>query len=223
MIDFTRLRQSMVDSQIRPNDVTDPRIIAAMLELPRERFVPAERANLAYLDDDLPVREARGDRQARYLMEPRVLARLIQALELSEEDRVLDVGSGTGYSAALLARLVSHVVALEEDAELLSVVRRNLSELGVSNVEVVAGPLKAGAPGKGSYDGILLNGSVESVPDDLLAQLNGGGRLAAVVRDNPPGRAILHIRAGGVVSRRPLFDTGTPPLPGFAAPRSFVF
>ena len=223
MIDFTRLRQSMVDSQIRPNDVTDPRIIAAMLELPRERFVPAERANLAYLDDDLPVREARGDRPARYLMEPMVLARLIQALELAEEDRVLDVGSATGYSAALLVRLASHVVALEEDTELLSVARRNLSELGVSNVEIVAGPLKAGAPGKGPYNAILLNGSVELVPDELLAQLNEGGRLAAVVRDNPPGRAILHIRTGGVISRRPLFDAAVPPLPGFEAPRSFVF
>jgi protein-L-isoaspartate(D-aspartate) O-methyltransferase len=156
-------------------------------------------------------------------MEPMVLARLIQALELSEQDRVLDIGSATGYSTALLARLASHVVALEEDAELLSAACRNLSELGLSNVEAVAGPLRAGAPGKGPYDAILLDGSVELVPDELLGQLNDGGRLAAVVRDNPPGRALLHIRAGGVVSRRPLFDAAVPPLPGFEAPRSFVF
>jgi protein-L-isoaspartate(D-aspartate) O-methyltransferase len=223
MIDFARLRRSMVDSQIRPNDVTDPRIIAAMLELPREHFVPPERANLAYLDDDLPVRNATHDRAARYLMEPMVLARLVQALNLVDEDRVLDVGSATGYSTALLAKLSSHVVSLEEDSELASSARRNLSDVGVSNVEFVTGPLKAGAAEKGLYDAILLNGSVEVVPDELLAQLKEGGRLVAVVRGNPPGRAMLYVRAGGGTSGRPLFDAAVPPLPGFEVPRGFVF
>jgi len=220
MIDFTRLRRSMVDSQIRPNDVTDPRIIEAMLELPRERFVPSARANLAYLDDDLSVSEGG---VKRCLIEPMVLARLVQALQLSETDRALDIGGATGYSTALLARLARHVVMVEEDPTLISAARQNLSELGIDNVEFATGPLKAGAPGKGSFDAILLNGSVEVVPQDLLAQLEEGGRLAAVVQGSPPGRATLYVRAGGVVSQRPVFDAAVTPLPGFEAPRGFVF
>jgi protein-L-isoaspartate(D-aspartate) O-methyltransferase len=220
MIDFTRLRRSMVDSQIRPNDVTDPRIIEAMLELPRERFVPRARANLAYLDDDLSVSEGS---VKRCLIEPMVLARLVQALQLSETDRALDIGGATGYSTALLARLARHVVMVEEDPTLISAARQNLSELGIGNVEFATGPLKAGAPGKGPFDAILLNGSVEVVPQDLLAQLEEGGRLAAVVQGSPPGRATLYVRAGGVVSQRPVFDAAVTPLPGFEAPRGFVF
>jgi protein-L-isoaspartate(D-aspartate) O-methyltransferase len=221
MIDFTRLRRSMVDSQIRPNDVTDPRIIEAMLELPRERFVPRARANLAYLDDDLSVSDGSG--VTRCLIEPMVLARLVQALQLSETDRALDIGGATGYSTALLARLARHVVMVEEDPTLISAARRNLSELGIDNVEFATVPLKAGAPGKGPFDAILLNGSVEVVPQDLLAQLAEGGRLAAVVQGSPPGRATLYVRAGGVVSQRPVFDAAVTPLPGFEAPRGFVF
>ena len=220
MIDFTRLRRSMVDSQIRPNDVTDPRIIEAMLELPRERFVPRARANLAYLDDDLSVSEGS---VKRCLIEPMVLARLVQAVQLSETDRALDIGGATGYSTALLARLAGHVVMVEEDPALISAARRNLSELGITNVEFETGPLKAGAPGKGPFDAILLNGSVEVVPEELLAQLAEGGRLAAVVQGSPPGRATLYVRAAGVVSQRPVFDAAVTPLPGFEAPRGFVF
>jgi protein-L-isoaspartate(D-aspartate) O-methyltransferase len=220
MIDFTRLRRSMVDSQIRPNAVTDPRIIEAMLELPREHFVPSSRANLAYLDDDLPLSDGAA---ARCLMEPMVLARLVQGLELSGTDNVLDVGGATGYSTALLARLARQVVMVEEDPNLASAARKNLSDLGIANVDVVTGPLKAGVSGRGPYNAILLNGSVEIVPDSLLAQLDEGGRLATVVRNGPPGRATVFVRAGGVVSRRPLFDAGVTPLPGFDAARGFVF
>jgi protein-L-isoaspartate(D-aspartate) O-methyltransferase len=118
MIDFARLRQSMVDSQIRANDVTDPRILAAMLELPRERFAPEDRRGLAYIDDDLPIRNATAGKPGRYLMEPMVLAKLVQALDIGAEDKVLDVGAATGYSAALLGRFAGRVVALEEDSEL---------------------------------------------------------------------------------------------------------
>ncbi|MEX0590251.1 MAG: protein-L-isoaspartate O-methyltransferase [Xanthobacteraceae bacterium] len=223
MIDFTRLRQSMVDSQIRPNDVTDPRLIAAMLELPRERFVPAERAGLAYLDDDLAVRDAAAGRPARYLVEPMVLAKLIQALELSGEERVLDVGCATGYSSALLARLADHVIAIDEDEELALAARRTLADLGIANIEVVTGLPQSGVPEAGPYDAILLNGSVQLVPDALLSQLREGGRLIAVIRDGPLGRATLHYRTVGVVSRRPLFDAAVPMLPGFAAPADFIF
>lgn len=223
MTDFGRLRQSMVDSQIRPNEVTDLRLIAALLELPRERFVPAGRADLAYIDDDLPVRDSVAGRPARYLLEPMVLARLIQALDLDGDERVLDVGCTTGYSAALLARLAAYVVGVEEESELAALARNNLSQLGVPNAEIVSTPLTAGAADKGPFDAILVNGAIEVVPEPLLAQLKEGGRLAAVVRTNPPGRATLFLKAAGVVSQRPLFDAAVPLLPGFEAPRGFVF
>lgn len=223
MIDFARLRRTMVDGQIRVNDVTDPRIIAAMLELPRERFVPEDRASLAYLDDDLSVREAGAGRPARFLIEPMVLAKLIQALDLKTGDRVLDVGCATGYSSAVLSRLAGEVIALEEDDELAARARRVLAELRIPNVTILPGTLAAGWPSGGPYQAILINGSAEVVPEALLEQLTEGGRLAAVMKSGPMGRATLFMRAGGVASRRPLFDAAVPPLPGFAAPPRFVF
>jgi protein-L-isoaspartate(D-aspartate) O-methyltransferase len=223
MIDFNRLRQSMVDSQIRPNDVTDLRIIGAMLDVPRERFVPPNRAGLAYLDDDLPVNDPAAGGTPRFLIEPMILAKLIQALDLSERERVLDVGCATGYSAALLRQLAAEVIALESDQELADAARRTLGELGMADVQVVNNPLTKGAAEAGPYDAILVNGSVEFVPDELLAQLKEGGRLVAVVRRGPLGRATLYLRASGAVSSRPLFDAAVPALPGFEVPRGFVF
>jgi protein-L-isoaspartate(D-aspartate) O-methyltransferase len=223
MIDFERLRQSMVDSQIRPNDVTDPRVISAMLDLPRERFVPAARAELAYLDDDLIVGEASGGGAPRFLIEPMILAKLIQALDLSGTDRVLDVGCATGYSTALLSKLAGTVVGLESDEKIATAARATLAGLGIGSVQIVVGMLTEGAAAAGPFDAILINGSVEVVPDALTGQLKEGGRLVAVVRRGPLGRATLHTLTGGAVSRRPLFDAAIPPLPGFAVPRGFVF
>jgi protein-L-isoaspartate(D-aspartate) O-methyltransferase len=223
MIDFERLRQSMVDSQIRPNDVTDPRIIAAMLDLPRERFVPAARAELAYLDDDLIVSAASQGGPARFMVEPMILAKLIQALDLSAADHVLDVGCATGYSTALLSRLAGSVVGLESDAGVASAARENLTGLMAGGTQLVVGPLAGGAEPAGPYDAILINGAVEVVPEALIAQLKEGGRLVAVMRVGPLGRATLHTLQGGAVSRRPLFDAAIPSLPGFDAPRGFVF
>jgi protein-L-isoaspartate(D-aspartate) O-methyltransferase len=221
MIDFARLRQSMVDSQIRPNDVTDPRVLAVMLEVPRERFVPPGRAELAYLDDDLLVREAGRDDPARYLMEPMILAKLVQALSLSPDDRVLDVGCATGYSTALLAELAGTVIGLESDPELAVAARAALA--GRGGAKIVQGDLTRGSPDVGPFDGILVNGSVEVVPESLLAQLKEGGRLVAVLRSGPLGRATLHLKTAGAVSTRQLFDAAVPPLPGFELPRGFVF
>ena len=223
MIDFQQLRRGMVDGQVRTNDVTEPRLIAAMLELPRERFVPDERISLAYLDDDLVVREAAGAKPARYLLEPMVLAKLVQALELTSECRVLDVGTATGYSAAVLSHLAGEVVALEEDDALAAKARKILAELRITNVTVVPGTLNAGWPVRAPYDVILLNGSVEIVPDAMLEQLKEGGRLGAVVRTGNLSRAILYVKSGGVISKRPLFTAAAPALPGFEAPKGFVF
>ncbi len=223
MIDFARLRQAMVDGQIRVNDVTDAGVVAAMLELPRERFVPEARRELAYLDDDLLIRAGAAGRPARYLMEPMVLAKLVQALELKADDRVLDVGCATGYSAALLGRLAGTVFALEEDPGLAETAMRLLAELKVANVRVVTGALAAGWPAAAPYDAILLDGAVELIPQAMLAQLKEGGRLGAVVRSGSAARATIYARTGASFSARPVFDAAVPPLPGFAAPQGFVF
>jgi protein-L-isoaspartate(D-aspartate) O-methyltransferase len=223
MIDFAQLRQSMVDSQIRANDVTDPRILAAMLELPRERFAPEDRRGLAYIDDDLPLRDGATGKPARYLIEPMVLAKLVQALDIDAEDRVLDVGTATGYSAALLGRLAASVVALEEDPGLAATAAKLLADLDAVNVRVATGPLTAGWPADKPYDAILVNGSVEIVPEELLSQLAEGGRIGAVTRNGNSSRATIYTRVAGSVASRPVFDAAVPPLPGFAAPKTFVF
>lgn len=223
MIDFARQRQAMVDSQVRVNDVTDPRIIDAMLELPRERFVPKNRVELSYIDEDLPVSAAKGTTSARFLTEPMVLAKLVQALELAPDNRALVIGCATGYSAALLGKLVQEVVALEEDIELAAVAKRTLSALNANNVSVVTGPLNAGWPQGEPYDAILIDGSVEFVPEAITAQLKDGARLVTVVGTGRSAKALVHVHSGGVISARPIFDAAIPPLPGFARPPQFVF
>lgn len=220
MIDFVELRRGMVDGQVRTNNVTDPRIVAAMLEIPRERFVPAALKSLAYIDDDLVLRPGN---PPRYLIEPMILARLVQLADVQEHEHVLDVGTGTGYSAAVLARLAQQVVAVEEDAELAAAAAANLAGLGVANVAVMQGPLKAGWPPEGPYDLILVNGSVDEVPAGLLAQVKEGGRLIAVVGHGGAGRACVFSKVAGVVGQRVAFNAAVPPLPGFEAVPHFTF
>ncbi len=223
MIDFAELRRGMVDGQVRANNVTDHRIVAAMLEIPRERFVPAPLKSLAYIDDDLKIREATATQRARYLVEPMALARLVQLADVQNDEHVLDVGSGTGYSAALLARLAQQVVALDDDAGFVAASSTTLSELGVDNVAVMQGELAAGWAKDAPYDVILLNGSVDRIPQQLFSQLKDGGRLVAVEGHGGAGRAIIATKAGGVVSERPAFNAAIPELPGFAAAPGFVF
>jgi protein-L-isoaspartate(D-aspartate) O-methyltransferase len=220
MFDFAAARRMMVDCQVRTADVTDPRIIAAMLDLPRERFVPERNASLAYLDLDVAVTSGT---PARRLLKPMVLAKLIQAAEIGPQDRVLDVGGATGYSSALLARLAREVLALEEDATLGRHARENLAALGVANAEVVSGPLSAGWPAGAPYDVILVNGAAEVVPERLLRQLAEGGRLVGVVGRPPASKAVRYLSAGGQASALQIFDAAGPPLPGFAEPPAFVF
>lgn len=220
MIDFAEMRRAMVDAQVRANDVTDLRIVAAMLETPRERFVPASLRNFAYIDDDLLVKEGA---PPRYLMEPMVLAKLLQAADVGPADLVLDVGAATGYSTAVLARLAGQVVALEQDAELAAQGSSVLVDLGLLNAAFVQGPMAAGWTGEAPYDVILLNGAVEVRPDALLSQLKPQGRLLAVVGLGRAGRATVFTRTSGGIGSRVVFDAAVPVLPGFEAKPTFVF
>jgi protein-L-isoaspartate(D-aspartate) O-methyltransferase len=222
-MDFDAARRAMVDSQVRTSDVTDRRIIAAMLELPRQRFVPDAEQALAYIDQDVPV--ARGSRgePLRRLLKPMVLAKLVQAAGVRETDHVLDVGCATGYSSALLARLGGSVVALEEEPALARFAREALASMGETRVELVTGPLTAGWPGSAPYDLIFLNGASEVVPRVFAPQLKEGGRLAAIVGKAPAGKAMLYRWIDGDFSGWPIFDAGAPLLPGLSAPPVFVF
>lgn len=220
MMDFARARRTMVDTQIRVNDVTDSRIIDALMDVPRENFVPDSRRALAYLDDDLPVNES-GEGPARHLIEPMVLAKMLHAAAIRPDETVLDVGVATGYSAAILAHLAAHVVALEEDTALAATARSLLAPQ--ANVAVVEGPLVDGASQRGPFDVIVLEGAVEVVPANLLKQLRQGGRLVAVVGRGRAAKCMLHTLRDDEVSVRPVFDAAIPALPGFEAPKAFVF
>lgn len=223
MEDFAAARQKMIDSQLRTEGVTDYAVLAAMGEIPREQFVPSRIRPLAYIDEDLSVKDAEGELPARYMMEPAPFARLIQAAEVLPADIVLDIGCATGYSTAVLARLADSVVAIEVDAELAALAGENLVDLGVANAAVVSGPLAAGYPSEGPYDVIFLGGAVEVVPDALFAQLKDGGRLVAVVGYGLAAEATLFTRTGDDIGCRPMFNAHLRPLPGFEKPKAFVF
>jgi protein-L-isoaspartate(D-aspartate) O-methyltransferase len=210
----------MVDGQVRPSDVTDLRIIDAMLDIPREAFVPAGLEPLAYLDRNLAVSD---DRASRHLIQPMILSRLIQAAEISAGDVVLDVGCATGYGAAVMARLASSVVALEEDPALADRAATVLAGLGVDTVTVVQGRLAEGYPDEAPYDVIFVNGSVEIVPDALTHQLKDGGRMVVVVGTGAAGRGMVFTRSGDDIAGRVVFNAALPPLPGFSREPAFVF
>ena len=217
-MDFAVARRMMVDGQVLTRDVFDPDLLAAMLEVPRERFVPPAQGALAYLDRNLPL-TADG---SRCLLQPMVLARLLQAADITATDHVLDVGCGTGYSSALLARLAGSVVALEEDKDLAAFARRVLRELA-PQVEVVEGLLKTGWPAAGPYDVIVLNGAAEIIPEPLFAQLKDGGRLVGIEGEGPATKARIYCSIRGEISGRSITEAAAPLLPGFARPPQFVF
>ncbi len=218
MADFAAARQNMVDSQIRTNKVTDPELLSALAETPREQFLARHLQDIAYIDEDLAIGGG------RYLMEPMVLARMIQALDLDPGDVVLDVGCASGYSSAVLARLATAVVALECDEPLAREATANFAEMGIDNVVVVDDELSRGHAEQAPYQAIFLNGAVPAIPEVLIGQLAEGGRLCAVVDDGTgSGRAVRAVRRGATVARRVLFDANVPPLPGFAREPGFVF
>jgi protein-L-isoaspartate(D-aspartate) O-methyltransferase len=223
MIDFAAARRMMVDGQVRTSDVTDLSLIAAMLEIPRERFVPADKAELAYLDLDLPVLAGDVQAPARRLLKPMVLAKLIQAAAVGRGDHVLDVGCATGYAAAVVSRLAGTVVALEQDAALARCAAERLTAAGAGNVTVALGSLADGWPAAAPYDVILLEGATEIEPKALLRQLKDGGRLVAVRGPATAAKAVLYRAVGPEVSGRPIFDAVASLLPGFAEPPAFVF
>lgn len=215
-MDYAVARQYMVDSQIRTNKVTDERLIEAIRSLPRERFVPESLRARAYLDDDVELAPG------RYLMEPMVTARLIQTAEVKATDMALVVGAASGYAAALLARLVNTVVALESDKALAKHAGLAFAELGIDNALEFDGPLPAGCPKHAPYDVIYLDGAVEEVPQSLADQLGEGGRMVGVLVEGGIGRAMLWLKSRGAISRRALFDANVAPLPGFKVPARFV-
>jgi protein-L-isoaspartate(D-aspartate) O-methyltransferase len=221
-IDFTGQRVKMVDGQVRTTDVTNLAIISALLEIPREEFVPERSKALAYIDEDILLTEP-GSAPPRYLMESSPFAKLVQLAEVSPSDVVLDVGCATGYSAAVLSRLSSQVIALESDAELISQATEKLSDLGCDNVAVVEGALQDGYPGEAPYDVIVLEGSVGAVPQALLDQLKEGGRLVAVEGYGNAGKARIFLKTGSRIAGRYAFNAAIKPLPGFEIVRGFEF
>jgi protein-L-isoaspartate(D-aspartate) O-methyltransferase len=218
MSGYDAARVNMIERQLQPNKITDARVIDAFAGIRRELFVPERLRAIAYADDNLPLG------QGRYLMEPMVAARLLQAAEVRRGDTALVIGAGVGYEAAVLSQMCRGVVAIESDAELARQGRAALVEHRIATVNFVEnGQAQAGRV-RPAYEVIMFGAAVAEIPADISAQLTEGGRLVAVVKpDDGPGRATLVTRTGGVLASRVMFDAATPLLPGFARKPEFVF
>jgi protein-L-isoaspartate(D-aspartate) O-methyltransferase len=223
MSDWETARINMVESQIRPNAVTDRRLIAALSSVPRERFVPAERRALAYGDTDVALSESGEGGARRFLIAPMQFARMVQVACVAVSDHVLDVGCASGYSSAVIAGVAGSVVALEEDPRLAALAQERLSEIGADNVAVEQGPLAEGFASQGPFDVIILEGAVDSVPQALFEQLGQGGRLIAALPVRGVARVHRYVKAGTAIGGAPAFDAQLPPLPGFQREASFTF
>ncbi|HLQ20364.1 MAG TPA: protein-L-isoaspartate O-methyltransferase [Tabrizicola sp.] len=216
MSEFATRRVMMVDTQVRPSDVTKFPIIDAMLSVPRETFVPDDKREAAYVGENLVL--AAG----RVVLEARTLAKLLDALDIQPSELVMDVGTGLGYSAAVIARLAETVVAVEEDEALAADAQRILSEEGVDNAVVVTGKLTEGSAKCAPYDVVVIEGGVEEVPAAILAQVKDGGRIGAIFMENAVGSAKVGYKVEGKVTWRPVFNAGAPVLPGFSRPKGFT-
>lgn len=216
MADFETRRRMMVDTQVRPSDVTKFPIIEAMLHVPREAFVPPSLREAAYVGENLEIGGG------RVMLEPRTLAKMIDAMAVQRTDVVLDIACGLGYGAAVLARLAEVVVAVEDDAARADAAQTNLVEQDVDNAAVMTGPLAAGAVKSAPYDVILIEGAVETVPEAILAQLREGGRIAAIFAEGNVGAVRIGLKTDGRVSWTFAFNAGAPVLAGFARERAFA-
>lgn len=219
MVDFERARKAMVDNQLRTSNITDRRLLAVMGRVPRERFVPADRQSLAYIDE---AHLLQADRTRRALSAPAPFAKLVQLASIQHTDKVLDLGCGTGYSTAVLAALADHVVGVDDQPDLVEKARDNLQTLGVGNATIMEASPKIGAPGQEPFDAIVVEGVVDAVPDALFAQLAEGGRLVALIRRGATSVANLFVKSGNDVAGRPEFDASLPPLAD-AGGDEFVF
>ena len=216
MDDLSTARANMVESQVRPNDVTDLRIQHAMRTLPRELFVPKSLRSLAYSEEALEVAPG------RFAMEPRTLAKLIHAADIGDTDLVLLVGTFTGYTAAILSHLAAAVVALDEDASLSETANANFAHLGIETGAAVTGTFIDGHASQAPYDVIILNGGAEEIPTALTDQLSENGHLVAVMVEGNVGKARMFEKKGGSVSSRFLFDASAVLLNGFDRPKKFA-
>ena len=216
MSDYSARRIMMVDTQVRPSDVTKYPIIEAMLSVPREKFVPADLQEAAYAGENVALSSG------RVVLEPRTLAKLLDALDIQPTELVLDVGAGLGYSTAVIARMAEAVVAVEENEALAAEATKALAGQGADNAAVLTGALAAGSAKHGPFDVITIEGGVETLPEGLLAQLKDGGRIGAIFMQGAVGAAKVGYKEGGRITWRFAFNAAAPVLPGFAAKQGFT-
>lgn len=220
MTDHAQSRTRMVDNQLRTNDVTDLRILDAMETVPREKFVSASKRPVAYIDEDLPIGASDS---GRYLMKPHVFGKLLQLARVGSSDIALVIGTGTGYSAAVLSHLAASVVAVEENADFVASATEVFVDLGIENAVVVEGKLTEGFASEGPYDVILIDGAVDTLPDAIVDQLKMGGRLVVIEGTGGAAQARLYQRSEGGTSARFGFNASANLLPGFAKKKEFQF
>ncbi|MEN3930724.1 protein-L-isoaspartate O-methyltransferase [Microvirga sp. W0021] len=218
MVDFEQARLNMINSQIRPCDVKDPLVLQAILGVPRELYVAPGKEAYAYIDQNVLLSDGA---DKRFMLQPMVISRMIQALEVAPGDKVLDVACGYGYSSAVMAGIGAEVVALEADEALAEGAREKLSSH--KNVSVVTGDLVTGGAKYGPYDAILVNGAVAELPEELLKQLKDGGRLVAIQSEGAVSRVVLHTRSGDAFGRLEIIDASAPILQAFHKDSAFVF
>jgi len=216
MSDFATRRRMMVDTQVRPSDVTEFPIIEAMLTVPREQFVPRDKMEAAYVDETIALG------QGRVLLDPRSFAKMLEALDLSNSDMVLYVGAGLGYGPAVVARIAELVVAVEDDADRVSEAQSILAEVHADNVILHEGDLTAGMPDHGPYDAVLIEGGVEDVPQALLEQIKEGGRIVCIFMEGRLGTVKMGYKLDGRVSWRFAFNAAAPVIAGFEKTTSFA-
>ena len=217
MSDYEQARRSMVDCQVRPSDVTRYAIIEAMLETPREQFVPGAMRSVAYAESEIPLGSG------RTLMAPRTFAKLLEAAQVRPDDLVLDLAPGLGYSSAVLARLATAVIAIEPDEAMAGQAADTLARLEYDNVVLTHGDAAAGDPDHAPFDVIFINGGIEEVPATLTDQLKTGGRLVAIQMSGVVGQCRVTVKSPNAATARPIFDATAPVLEGFEKAKEFSF